>query len=531
MGLRGLTLRTATIGKILGAIGLILLLSSPYTLFITTGSVWLAAVKAIAGLVLIGVFFATNYGQLGQFASRKSSFFFVSSAAMALALIGALAAVNYIAARKGKTWDLTHKKIYTLAPQTVSTLKGLKEKVTAIGFIQSSHPNYDAVQQYFQRYQREAPDKFEYVFKDPRKNPDLAAKYQLKENQTTVILTRGEGPSAAHTALNVVSEQELTNALIKINAVGEQKVYFVVGHGEWPLEAASGPTPGEQGASLSELKKTLQQEGYAPESFNLVGKDEVPKDAALVVIAASRSKFTPGEITVLKKYLDEGGRMLFFAEANLEAGLDKLLAEYGVQIDNGIVADDRFSVQSPYLVISMFYGDHEITRILKQMQMNVEFPTARGLTVLREGIGAGAKPDPVVLTSPFAWEETRPDSKPSPSPGEKTGQIPLVVASTRPVQSAASKRFDETRLVVFGDSELLLDMNWGHEANRNLVMNAFAWATTQVNKITIRPPDRDISTLDVDNQLMSKIRFVATDLLPLSLLAVGLSIWLSRRNK
>src|SRR5262249_44636815 len=291
-----------------------------------------------------------------------------------------------------------------LAPQTVSTLKGLKEKVRAIGFLPSTDAHYDQVQQYFERYHREAPDKFEYVFRDPRKNPDLAAKYQLKEGQTTVVLTRGEGSGEAHTALNVIAEQELTNALVKINAVGEQKVYFVVGHGEWPLDApAPGPAQSEQGISLSELKKSLQQEGYAAETLNLVGKEEVPKDAALVVIAGGRSKFTPAEVATLKKYLDQGGRVLFFTDANVEAGLDKLLAEYGVQIDNGIVADDRFSVQSPYVVISMFYGDHEITRILKQMQMNVEFPTARGLTALREGTAAGVKAEAAVVTAPFAW--------------------------------------------------------------------------------------------------------------------------------
>ncbi len=155
MGVKELHLRTSTIGKILGAIGLLLLLSSPYTFFITTGSGWLAAAKAIGGIALIGVFFATNYAQLGQFASRKSSFFFVSSAAMALVLIAALSAVNYIAARKNKSWDLTSKKIYTLAPQTVSTLKGLKEKVRAIGFIPTSNPAYEPLHQLFERYRRE----------------------------------------------------------------------------------------------------------------------------------------------------------------------------------------------------------------------------------------------------------------------------------------------------------------------------------------------------------------------------------------
>ncbi|HEX4803144.1 MAG TPA: Gldg family protein, partial [Myxococcaceae bacterium] len=216
-------------GKILGGVGLVLLLSSPYTLFITTGSPWLSALKALGGVALIGVYFATNYAQIGQFASRRSSFFIASTALMAIVAIAGLAAVNYVAAKKNKSWDLTSKKIYTLAPQTVSTLHGLKDKVRAIGFVQTSHPAYESLHELFDRYRREAPEKFDYVFKDPRKNPDLAAKYQLKEGQTTVVLTRGEGPQESHTALNVVSEQELTNALIKINSVGEQKVYFVVG--------------------------------------------------------------------------------------------------------------------------------------------------------------------------------------------------------------------------------------------------------------------------------------------------------------
>lgn len=517
-------------GKILGGVGLVLLLSSPYTLFITTGSPWLAALKALGGVALIGVYFATNYGQIGQFASRRSSFFIASTALMAIVVIAGLAAVNYVAAKKNKSWDLTSKKIFTLAPQTVSTLHGLKDKVRAIGFVQSSHPAYESLQQLFERYRREAPEKFEYAFKDPHKNPDLAAKYQLKEGQATVVLTRGEGKQESHTALNVVSEQELTNALIKINSVGEQKVYFVVGHGEWPLEEA-GLDTSEQGTSISELKKSLQQEGYAPEALNLAGKTEVPKDAALVVIAGAKSKLAQPEVAVLKKYLDEGGRMLFFAEAKVDSGMDKILADYGVQIDPGIVADDRFAVESPYVVLSMFYSDHEMTRILKQMQMNVEFPMSRGLSVLKEGTAPGVKAEPVVLTSPFAWEELTPDANPSPSSGEKTGQIPLVVASTRAVQAAQNKRFDEARLAVFGASQILVDANWGHDPNRNLVMNAFAWTTAQVSKITIRPPDRDISTLEIDDRLMSRIRFVATDLAPISLLAVGLAIWLSRRNK
>jgi ABC-type uncharacterized transport system involved in gliding motility auxiliary subunit len=521
---------TSHLGKILGAIGLLLLLSSPFTLFFTSGSLALTAAKAVSGLVLLGAYFATNFKQFGQFATKRSSFFFGTTVLLLVVVLSGLVAVNYIAFKRNKSWDLTKQKIFTLAPQTSSTLTGLTEKVRAIGFLPPSHHAYDTVEQLFRRYQAEAPEKFEYTFKDPQRNPDLAAKYQLKEGQTTVVLVRGEGASASHTTLNVISEQELTNALIKLSSVGTQKVYFLTGHGEWPLEREAAP-PGDPGASLSELHQQLLQEGYTAEEFNLAGQKEVPKDASLLVIAGAKTPYTPPEVEALRRYLAEGGRMLYFAEASVEPKLDALLAEYGVQVDPGIAADAQFNSGNPYVIISLFYGQHELTRPLLQRRLNIEFPTARSLTVLRQGLAEGVQAEAVVLTSPYGWVELTPDADATPSDGEKSGQLTLVAAATRDTRGAQDKRFDEARVVVVGDSEILLDPNWGHEANRNLVMNALGWATNQVEKITIRPPDREVSTLEMDRDMLESIRFVSTDLLPLSLMGLGMAIWLSRRNK
>ncbi|PTL82553.1 GldG family protein [Vitiosangium sp. GDMCC 1.1324] len=527
-------MKAANIGKILGGFGLLLLFSSPFTLFFTSGSIPIVATKAVAGLVLVGLYFATNFKQFGQFASRRSSFFFASTAGMVLVALGALVALNYIAQKKNTRWDLTEQKIFTLSPQTVSTLHALKEPVRAIGFIPTDHPSYEALHATFERYHSESPDTFEYSFKDPRRHPDLAAKYELHEGQTTVVLTRGEGSSESHTSLNIISEQELTNALLKLTRVSEQKVYFVIGHGEWPLEGQM-PVPGQRGrmTSLSEMKQQLIQEGYNPRELNLAGGTTVPPNAPLVVIAGSKAPFSPPEVESLRRYLAAGGRLLYFAEAYGEPGaeLAKLLAEYGVEIDKGVVADAQFNSGSPYVVLSLFYGNHEIARPLRQRQLNIEFPTARGLTVRTEGLAEGVKVEPVLMTSPFGWVETTPDDKPAPTEGERTGQIPLVTATTRNTSGAPGKRYDEARLVVVGDSEILLNSNWGHEGNRNLVMNAFGWASAQADKVTIRPPDRASSTLQLDTDMLNRIRFVSTDVLPLSLLGVGLAIWLSRRNK
>ena len=137
----------------------------------------------------------------------------------------------------------------------------------------------------------------------------------------------------------------------------------------------------------------------------------------------------------------------------------------------------------------------------------------------------------MLLTSPNAFEVVNPVENPRRQSGDKAGSIPLIVQSVRSISAPEGKRNDEMRLVVFGDSEILVDPNWGDEPNRNMVMNAFGWATNQVQKITIRPPDRDISTVDLDGPRLARIRFLATDLIPFSLLGVGLAIWLNRRNK
>ena len=519
-----------TLGKILGALGLVALLSAPYTYFVTTGSPWMTATKAVLGVLLVGAYFATNLGEFGQFASRRSTFYLVSTVATVLVVLIALVALNYVVVKKDKTWDLTTKKIFTLAPQTKSTLGSLHEKVRAYAFLAPGDPDYEQVDRLLQRYHDQAPDKLEVVFKDPRKAPDLAQKYQLREGQTTLVLTRGAGDKETHTTVAVsggVTEQDLTNALIKLNAVGEQKVYFTTGHGEWPLDPAEPRDP----ASVSELKKTLLQEGYIPGTVNLSDAKELPKDAALIVVAGAKSKFGKAETEQLAKYLDQGGRMLYFAEAGDEPGLDGLLARYGIAVDPGLVADDVYAIESPYLVVSHFFGETELARDLKKAQYNLQFPTARGLTILHEGLAEGTQVSPVILTSPNGFEVKAPTENPQRQSGAKAGSIPLVVQATRVVGTPEGKRNDEMRLVAFGDSEILLDPNWGDEPNRNMVMNAFAWATSQVQKITIRPPDRDISTIDLDPPRLARIRFLATDLVPFGLLGVGLAIWLNRRNK
>lgn len=517
-------MRANHVTRVLGAFGLLLLLSSPFTLFLTSGSVALAAGKAVLGAAMLAAYVVSHRRELGRSGTRRTGRFLASSALTLLAVLGVLVALNVLAFRKNQRWDLTRERIFSLAPQTVQTLAGLKEKAHALALVPPTHASYGELEELFRRYREAAPETFDYAFVDPRREPSLAARYQLKEGQTLVLVSRGEGDAAPHTALPVPSEQELTNALIQLSATGALKVYFLEGHGEWSLD-----TPGD---GLVELRRQLLREGYRPEPLNLLGRKEVPRDAGLLVIAGAKQDYTAPEVAALREYLGEGGRLLYFTDANTEDGLGLLLADYGVQVDAGVAADPQFNSGNPFVLVSNFYGKHAITRPLQERGFNVQLPTARSFTLVREGfLLPGVTVEPVLLSSPYAWVESTPLEDATPSSGEKMGQLTLVAAASRDTRAAEHKRFDEARLVAIGESELLLDPNWGYEANRNLVMNALGWASHQVEKITLRPPDRETSTLELTEDQMRALRFVSTDLLPLSLLGVGLAVWLSRRSR
>ncbi len=520
-----------TLASVGGGVGLLLVLFTAPISFFTVDSLVPFFVTLGLGVLGIGFWAITTGGnRAGSWA--RSAFFYSSSVGLSVAFIGVLVAANFITAKRAPTWDLTAKKIFSLSPQTTNTLQELKYPVRVIAFVKESPP--EQVEALFRRY-AQVTDKFTWEFKDPRKSPDLTGKYQIREGQLAAVLI-SSGENETHTILNLqrlgnpqIAEQELTNGLIKLEAVGTQKLYFVVGHGELPLDPAA-QSQEAMAASLMAVKRILQDEGYAPQPLNLLEKGEIPSDASAVVIAGARGKFSDSEKKMLEVYLAQGGRLLYFAEAGTEPDLGELLAKYGAQIEPGLVADAKVNPDQPYIVYTPFIGEHELTKVLMAAQANVVFPTARAITRLGSGTLDELTLTPLVLTSPYAWVENSLSENPQRDPDERTGQLILAVAVGHPTTGTTPRRADEARLVIFGDSDVLTSA-FGVETNRNLVMNAFAWTTQQLKKITIRPPDRDLSTLDLTNEKLSTIRLLSMVLLPTLLLSVGLTIWLTRRAR
>ncbi|MGI5862249.1 MAG: GldG family protein [Myxococcales bacterium] len=505
-------------GRILGVLGLVILASSTITFIIG------APLSMVVGkIILAGFFFAsyavTNWGDLGASASSRGTFFFGVSAIGALLVVALLGMGNYIVHRKPKSWDLTKAQIHTLSPDTLKTLDGLKEDVTALAFYRSGEPSYEALADLFRRYGERSPH-FKYEFVDPIKDPMRVEQYGIRDGGPRVVVKLG----ATESRFQELSEESLTNAIVKVTHSATKKLYFTTGHGEADFED-EGPT------GLSAVKQRMENEGLVAAKLNLAAATEIPKDAEAIVIAGPAKPFQPGEVDAVRRYLDAGGKAFLMLEPSVESGLELLLEDFNVQADNATVIDPisrLFGASEAIPVVQSYNQQSEITR---DFTLNTVFPTARPITVLHGG-ASKAVASPLALTMPSAWGETdltTPEVKQDEH--EKGGPFPLVVTVTLDTKGAENKRSDEARLVVAGDRDFATNKFRAAYGNEDFFLNGLNWLAAQTERITIRPRLREASRLFLSPVQQAGIFFLTVDILPVTLLGLGLVVWMVRRSK
>ncbi len=511
---------TNIVARVVGALGSVLLLSTVVTLFFgnaqfVLGKLALGLAGVVAGFVL------GESGGLKRFFTGRALQFGALTALSVLALLTALGAANWAAHKRPKSWDLTKDRIFTLQDDTVRTLKNLKGDVKAIAVYRLDEEGYGQAEGLLKRYAALSP-RFTYEMVDPYKSPERARTYGIVSGGPRILLAAGPQKAPA----SAPDEQGITNALVKVSRSGSRKVYFTLGHGE-PEPASEDPR------GYGHFAKSLSSEGYEVGTISLLEKKDVPDDASVVIVAGARTGFLKAEVEALQRYAAKGGHLGVFLEPEAEAGLDGFLKEYGIQGDDDIVVDPSPAAQilgSPVSPIVMPSAAHPISRELADTAL--VFPTARSLVALT---GAAVTPTPLALTSPEAWGET--DVKgvfergvARRDQGEKVGPLPLAMAVEKEVKGEG-KRSDHVRLVAAGDGDFFTNKYLQLGGNRDFAMNAVGWLAEQEDRITIRPKNREASLVMLTEAQATALKFLSVDVLPVSLLGLGLAVWLVRRSR
>lgn len=529
------------IGQILGSIGAVLLLSIPLTFLVAGASTFLIYLKLFFGVVFVAAYFVTNREHVSRMAGNRSNTLLAISALTVALFLTALAGVNFIGFKNPKEFDMTREGVYTLADQTVKSLRDLKEEVTVYAFYRSQEPQYNQAKDTLERFATYSPN-FKVQMVDPDTKPELVEKYQVREGQRVVFSAKGQNEARPKD----LSEQELTNALVKVTSSNQKKVYFLTGHGEPTIDQTD-----EDG--LKAIADGLRSEGYAVDQFSFAAQGgsiagakvdlnsvgaagvlaPVPADARVIIAVAGKTALSQGEADSLSKWAERGGRVLIGLEPKRTSGLEGIATQWHITPRNDLVVDinpvNRMLGMGPAMPLVQTYEPHPITANFRQP---IAFPTTRSLDVKDAGGLAGVTAKALAQTGKSSWGETDLSSGSAEfTEGADTrGPVTLAAVATKSA-TAADKVSDEGRLVVFGDSQFPNNKFHTFQANDDFFINTVNWLSGEEGKISIRPKARGASRIFLTENEAAIIKFFSIDLLPVAIIALGVSIRQVRRRK
>jgi ABC-type uncharacterized transport system involved in gliding motility auxiliary subunit len=516
--------------------------------------VWVGA-NLVAGVVLLVSSAAVNLDALrermGSGEARRAGRYGTSalvSTALVLVILGLLA---FLSTRYHRRFDWSEAGVHSLSDQTEKVLAGLEGEVEAVAFY--APLDVRPVRELLDRYAYESP-RFQVTYVDPNERPELLAKYEVAPEKLGQGLVR-IGLGSESVEVSEVSEENVTNAMVKLSRTGEKKVYFLEGHNEHAIDGeAAGKKEGYERAA-----DALRNENYAVEKLLLATKGEVPADADVVVVAGPTRPLLPAERQALRGYLERGGALFALLDPRAQTDLVDDVRSWGVNLGDDIVVDRQLALfgraTTPFA--GNYARSHEITKDLRDTTL---FSSVRSVRSAGDGKATLTE---LVFTGEASWGETDlgrffGEGTAELDAADLRGPVPVAVAGTLRLgaqgeaapaaapaepeaegaageegggaEAAPAKDGAEARIAVFGDSDFAANELIEAYRNRDLFVNTVNWLIGDVEAISIRPVRSRASRFELSAEQFLSIRSLSLFVLPEAIAIAGVLVWWSRRR-
>jgi ABC-type uncharacterized transport system involved in gliding motility auxiliary subunit len=426
--------------------------------------------------------------------------------ACALALWG-LALV--LADRTPWRLDLTPTKAFTLSARTREVLARLGVEVDVTYFYSSQDAvirrNIEALLALY----ADATPRVRVRALDLDRNPGAAEQAGVT-SYNVAVLAGGE----TRLRLDLVNEEILTAALLRMAGTPPVTAYVVQGHGERPL------SPDER-RGLSQAAAAMASDRIEPRPLS--GVAIVPPDADVVLLPGPARDLADAEVATLDAWVRGGGRAMLMAEAPVPASLATFLAGFGIEMGTDVVVDrqsrllgaDGLSARVAYLNQTLVPNPPEVNALLPVAQ------TIRLVDV------PGVTADYLALTSEAAWADVDRgvlgDPEAQPGPDDRTGPLPVAVMATVTRTNG--------RLVVVGDTDFATNLHFDVLGNRELFLAMLGLVVRDDPALAERPTSRAPSSLGAFVLTSAESRTILWSGALIPALALGLVALLRHRRR
>ncbi|MCX7627109.1 MAG: GldG family protein [Methylophilaceae bacterium] len=431
-----------------------------------------------------------------------------------LSLVGLL---GYLTYEFHVSRDITQSARNTLTEGSINVLKQMQAPVHITVYVSADDSYRKTIVDFISRYQRAKPD-IRFKFVNPAENPKEAQEAGIRAEGEFVIEYKGKSEHL----LPPIIEQDMTNALMRLSREKSRNVMFLDGHGERSLI-------GTKNHDLGEFGRQLEKKGFKLSNPDLTQSIDVPSNGAMLVIASPQVDIPELEVAKIKKYLAEGGNLLWLIDQEPLHGLGPIAEFLGLQLNSGIVVDPMAAqFGGDYkLAFAVQYGEHAIT---KGFNLRTIFPLARQIDSTAQDQGWTISR--LVDVAATGWLETGPlDGKYQfDAQSDVPGPINIAIAMERKLENKTQ------RVVVVGSGGFLSNTFITNGGNLDFGINMVNWLAGDDTLITIQPrPLKDANVVipaTTSGKLTAMLVFFGFRLgLPLLLLITGIVIWIRRRKK
>jgi gliding motility-associatede transport system auxiliary component len=498
----------------------------------------------IGGLFLIVLHLVMRFEALVAFVGRRQLRYGGNAFLFVLGVLAILVALNWIAFRNPKRWDLTKNQRYSLSEQTKKILASLKDDVT-ITYFQRTTAMGGAADR-LQDFQT-ASKRIKTSFVDPLQSPAKAREYEAKGPWPVVVVEKG----SARERITSDGEQDITNAIIKVTRDKKKTVCFVEGEGERDIEQS-----GDQG--YTNARAALGRSQYETKKVLLLREKNVPPECTVVAVTGPEKDLLPPVVDALRAFVQGGGKALVLLEPETKESypnLAGLLKEWNVEAGKDVVVDvsgiGQLFGTSELTPIVAKYPPHDITRDFRVM---TAFHTARSMAAGKESKPSLTAQD-LLQTSERSWAESdlslkgeirmdeakdkigpvtlgaavtlRDTTPPSPAPSAPAAS-PSPGASPSPAAEEPKEK-KEGRVVAIGDADFASNALLGFQGNQDFFLNTVAWLAQDADLISIRPREPEDQRLFLTRTQQRLVSLLALAFLPGAFVLLGIANWWRRR--
>ena len=440
---------------------------------------------------------------------------FVHHGLFAVLLVALVTLLAYLAYEHRVERDLTQAGRNTLSAATLDVLGQLDAPVRITAYAMAKDTRGDNVhrriENFLRPYQRIMPG-LSLTLVDPREHPKAASAAGVRAPVELVVEYKRR---TEH--LTEFTEQAFVNLLMRLARDAEWMVLWLDGHGERKLN-------GIANHDLGDFGRHLLQKGFRVNSVNLATAQEMPANAALLLIASPQTGVTGAEVQKIRRYLSNGGNLLWLIDPEPLRGFQPVAEELGLVLMPGVVVDPRateFKASPAFAVgTSAGYSPHAVTATLS---LNTLFPYSREIGTIESDEW---RVTPLVEVAPRGWVETGnvDGALDFDKNRDVPGPVTIAVALERTVNDKAQ------RIAVFGNASFLSNTYVGNGGNLDLGVNLANWLVGDDDLITIQPRASPDSRLNIGQFGLYLIAFSFLFVLPFAFVITGVVIWWRRRN-